>query len=177
MPQQFVILTILLVCAVLLAVGFVVTARLARKGPDDYEPIHDTGYRIRRYWFVFLMVVAAGGLGYSIPHMPYPMTRKPSASAPVTTVKVTAHQFSWDVQPVDIVAHRHIRFEVTSADVNHDFMIEDPQGNIVAQVQAMPTVTNSLYVTFDKPGQYLIRCGELCGLYHTSMIMPLVVKA
>lgn len=177
MTQQFVILTIYLILAFLIAVAFIVTALQARKGPDDYEKIHHTGYRIRRYWFIFLLVVVVGGLGATLPHMPYPMVTKPASGTKVTTVNVHGMQFGWLIDDVPLRAHRPILFRVTSDDVNHDFMIENSQGEIIAQVQAMPTVTNDLYVTFDHPGTYTIRCGELCGLYHTDMLGSIEVKA
>lgn len=182
MPQQFVILIIFLAVAVLLAIGFIVSALQARKGPEDYHEIHVKGYRIRRYWFIFLIVVVVGGLGATLPHLPYPMVQKPASGTEVTTVDVTALQFGWIMNDPDgnkvksVKAHDHIQFRVTSDDVNHGFMIEDPKGNIVAQVQAMPEVTNDLYVTFDEPGTYTIRCGELCGLYHTDMLGQLTVE-
>lgn len=182
MPQQFVILIIFAVVAGLLATGFVLSALQARKGPEDYHEIHDKGYRIRRYWFIFLIVVVVGGLGATLPHLPYPMVQKPSAATPVTTVDVTAMQFGWQMSLAGgdrletLRTHDHIRFRVTSDDVNHGFMIEDPKGNIIGQVQAMPEVTNDLYFTFDEPGTYTIRCGELCGLYHTDMLGQIVVE-
>lgn len=181
MPQQYVILTIFLVAAVVVAAAFIVFGMLARKGPGDWHEIHDTGYRIRRYWFVALLVIVVGGLGATLPHMPFPMTQKPSASTPVDSVHVEAMQYAFlfgrgpgepDEGTVEVKAHQHIRFEVTSIDVNHDFVIEDSEGNIVAQVQAMPQETNSLYIVFDKPGLYSIRCGELCGLHHADMYQP-----
>lgn len=176
MPQQYVILTIFLVIAVIIIAGFVISALQARKGPDDYHDIHVKGYRIRRYWFIFLLVLLVGTLGATLPHLPYPMVTKPSAGTKVTTINVEAIQFGWMIDDTPIHAGEHIRFRVTSQDVNHGFMIEDPKGNIIAQVQAMPTVTNDLFVTFDKPGNYTIRCGELCGLYHTDMLSAIEVK-
>lgn len=189
MPQQFVILILFLVVAVLLGAGFVISAVQARRGPDDYDGIHDTGHRLRRYWFVFLIVVVVGALGATLPHMPYPMVQKPAAGTEVTTVEVEGYQFGWGLenevgdtwdinpnntdqvhdQPAVARVGDHVRFRVTSLDVNHGFLIENGQGNIIGQVQAMPGVTNSLYFRFDRPGVYTIRCGELCGIGHTDM--------
>ncbi len=70
----------------------------------------------------------------------------------------------------DLPHGRVVRFEVTSADVNHDFGIYDPHGEIVGQVQAMPGFTNVLVMRFDQPGSYTIRCLELCGQYHHLMV-------
>lgn len=176
MPQQFTILTIFLVIAIILFIGFAIFAVQGRKGPDDYHEIHDVGYKIRRYWFICLVVVLVGVLGATLPHLPYPMINKPAAGTKVTTVNVKGIQFGWMIQDVPIKAGEHILFRVTSEDVNHDFMVEDPKGNIIAQVQAMPQVTNNLYIVFPKPGTYTIRCGELCGLYHTDMLNTIEVS-
>jgi cytochrome c oxidase subunit 2 len=165
-----------LACLIVLAAGFITVAVTARRGPDDYEEITHTGYRIRRYWFVGLMVIGLVALGLTLPHMPYPLARQVSANTPVTVVHVRGEQWQWKISPSKVPAHRTIEFKVTSADVNHGFSVIDPNDNeIVANVQAMPGYTNRLYVSFHHPGTYLVRCLELCGLYHTSMLSQITV--
>lgn len=175
MAREYIVGYIFVACAAALLIGFTITAILARRGPDEYEPIHDKGYLVSRYWFIGLMAIAVVTLGATLPFMPYPLTSAPGDSASVTVVQVTARQWEWKIEPAELKVNQHIKFEVTSIDVNHDFAIYDSDGNILAQVQAMPTVTNDLYYTFHKPGTYTIRCLELCGLYHTSMLSSIKV--
>lgn len=174
-PQEIAGL-LFLACLIALAAGFITVMVTARRGPDDYETLTHTGYRIRRYWFIGLMVIGLVALGLTLPHMPYPLTRQVSASTPVTVVHVTGHQWQWKISPSKVPANRTIEFEVTSTDVNHGFSVIDPSNNeIVANVQAMPGYVNRLYVSFRHPGFYPVRCLELCGLYHTQMLSQLAV--
>jgi cytochrome c oxidase subunit 2 len=167
---------VFLACLVVLAAGFISVAASAKHGPDDYEAVTHAGYRVRRYWFITLMIGGLVALGLTLPHMPYPLVRKVSANTPLTVVHVRGQQWQWAISPSTVPANRTIEFEVTSADVNHGFAVFDPSDNeIVANVQAMPGYTNRLYVSFHHPGTYLVRCLELCGLYHTSMQSQITV--
>ncbi|HET7173323.1 MAG TPA: hypothetical protein VFI30_03485 [Nocardioidaceae bacterium] len=176
MPPEYVAGFVFLASVIVLGAGFIFSARAARHGPDDYEPIHHTGYRVRRYWFVGLMALGLIALGLTLPHMPYPLVREPASATPVTVVHVTGQQWYWTISPSTVTAGQVVEFEVTSKDVNHDFGIYDANSNIVGQVQAMPGVTNHLYMTFKKPGTYPVRCLELCGLDHTLMTSAIIVK-
>jgi cytochrome c oxidase subunit 2 len=71
--------------------------------------------------------------------------------------------------PSHFPVNRRIIFEVTSRDVNHGFGVYDPQGHLIAQVQAMPDYVNYLEVTFHQPGRYTVRCLEYCGIGHAMM--------
>lgn len=165
-----------LACLLVLAAGFIVVGASARRGPDDYHDLTRVGYRVRRYWFLALMITGLVALGLTLPHMPYPMIRQVSANTPVTVVHVRGEQWQWAISPSTVPANRTIEFEVSSADVNHGFAVIDPDDNeIVANVQAMPGYTNRLYVSFHHPGIYKVRCLELCGLYHTAMQSQIVV--
>ncbi|CAF0701745.1 hypothetical protein MPNT_410011 [Candidatus Methylacidithermus pantelleriae] len=61
-----------------------------------------------------------------------------------------------------------VEFLVRAADVNHGFGLYDPDGRLVAEVQAMPGYTNRLTYVFKKPGTYKVLCLEFCGV----LIMP-----
>ncbi|MGH3231752.1 MAG: hypothetical protein ACRDOH_00420 [Streptosporangiaceae bacterium] len=51
MPPEYIIGYVTLAATVALGAGFIFTALNARKGPDDYEPVHHTGYAVGRYKF------------------------------------------------------------------------------------------------------------------------------
>lgn len=174
MSPEYIIGYVMLAAIVVLGAGFLFTAASARKGPDEYEPIHDTGYVVRRYWFVLLMCVGLIAFGFTLPHMANAMFRKPALGT-YMVVHATGQQWSWTLAPGTVPAGETVEFQVTSKDVNHGFGIFNADGNIVGQVQAMPGFTNDLYFKFSKPGTYTIRCLELCGLYHTAMVSTLTV--
>jgi cytochrome c oxidase subunit 2 len=178
MPPQQVAGYLFLACLVVLGAGFIIVGFSARKGPDDFDKIVHTGYKVRRWWFICLMIIGLIALGFTLPRLPYPLDRKPTAGTPVTVVHVTGQQWDWTITPDTVPANHEIEFEVTSRDVNHGFSVYSPTTNeIVANVQAMPGYVNDLYVTFTKPGVYMVRCLELCGLYHTSMISQITVTS
>jgi cytochrome c oxidase subunit II len=158
--------------AVALVVIFVVVAVTARGSAVPYDDVTRPGYRIRRLWFGVLIVVALGTLAATLTHVPYPGVRSGRQTGTPMLVQVVASQWSWEVTPPTLPAGRPLRFEVTSKDVNHGFGIFDSGDHLVGTVQAMPGYTNVLYLTFDKPGIYAIRCLELCGLFHHAMVLP-----
>lgn len=158
--------------AALLATVFVLVGVTARRGPLPAQEVTTAGYRIRRFWFLVLLAGAAVAFAVSLPFMPYPqfrLTRLAAAVQPLD-VRLEAQQWAWVMDPEVVPAGRPVRFNVTSLDVNHDFAIYDPDGHIVAQVQAMPGFTNRLIVRFERPGTYWIRCLELCGIQHHGMV-------
>ena len=86
-----------------------------------------------------------------------------------TVVKVTGGQFFWSLSPNRVPAGAHVRFDVTSIDVNHGFGLYDPHGHLIGSVQAMPGYHNKLDLNLTEAGVYQIRCLELCGLSHSTM--------
>ena len=100
-----------------------------------------------------------------------------------THVSVTAFQWCWRFhyldRPVTVTgtcrAHdyptlvvptgRPIQIQLTSQDVVHSFWVPA----LDVKVDAFPDHTNTFTLSFDKPGQWLGRCAEFCGTYHTTM--------
>jgi len=139
----------------------------------DASRVQAQSYAIRR-WF-FLVLVAAGLVAIVATLLPFPIPDQHAASGAAQIVKVTGHQWAWEVSPGPIKAGVPVEFDVTSADVNHGFAIYDDSGRLLAQTQAMPGVTNRLVHTFTKPGKYRVMCLEYCGLAHHTMVVDLDV--
>ena len=76
-----------------------------------------------------------------------------------------------------MIDKQSVRFDVTSADVNHGFGIYTREGRLVAQTQAMPGYVNRLRLQFDRPGTYRVMCLEFCGLSHHVMTGVIEVTA
>ena len=96
-----------------------------------------------------------------------------------SSVKVFAQQFAWrfvypgNVRSDELVMplHRHVKFDMTSADVIHSFWI--PQ---MGQKQdVVPGIQTEIVVTPTKTGTYTLICTELCGLGHATMRAPVRV--
>lgn len=85
-------------------------------------------------------------------------------------------QFSWQLSDENFVVGEPVQFRVTSKDVTHGFGLYDTKMKIIAQTQAMPEYTNTVAVTFKKPGTYKILCLEYCSTGHHLMMKDIVVK-
>jgi len=102
----------------------------------------------------------------TVPFFPY--LSAAAALEPAEQVPVIAAQFFFTM-PDHFPLNRRIIFAVTSHDVNHGFGIYDPQGQLIAQTQAMPDYVNYLSITFRQPGHYKVLCLEYCGVGHAIM--------
>ncbi len=74
-------------------------------------------------------------------------------------------------EPLVLPVGKKIRFLIAADDVIHSWWV--PQLGI--KKDAIPGLTNSMWVKIDKPGTYRGQCAELCGKDHG--FMPIVVKA
>lgn len=90
-------------------------------------------------------------------------------------VEVTAQQFSWRFDYPDLGISsaelnlprgRQILVKLTSNDVIHSFWV--PEFRI--KQDAVPGMTTTLRITPSQTGQYKVRCAELCGTGHYSML-------
>lgn len=106
-----------------------------------------------------------------------------SDPAPAVAVRVTGYQWCWrfsyegtpvtvDGQcqsgqpPVLVVpAGVPVRLDVTSVDVVHAWWVP----YLRVKTYAYPNHTNSFTVTIPRPGQWIGRCAQLCGIYHYNM--------
>jgi cytochrome c oxidase subunit 2 len=170
-PEIAVFVVFLVLAA--LAVGVLVAiARHARGPVTEQHAVQTRGYRLRSAWFWALAIVAVLAFALSLPAFPY---RAHYATRAPRHYRVVAQQFSFDL-PSELPADTPIVLDVTARDVNHGFGIYDPDGRIVAQVQAMPGYVNALPLRFSKRGQYVVRCMEFCGVAHAFMRAGFEVK-
>ena len=123
-------------------------------------------------WLALLMVVGVIVVGISLFDLPYAT----GSAAGRTVVKVTGGQFFWSLSPTRVPVGTHVRFDITSVDVNHGFGLYDPHGHLIGSVQAMPGYHNQLDLTLSEAGVYRIRCLEYCGLNHSTMESSFMVS-
>lgn len=148
---------------------------LKSKEKRDYEPIKKKWYKARTFYGSVLVIVMLAVTIYTLRDLPYNQPVYGEGNEP-TVVQVEAFQFGWNLSETEFSVGEPIEFEVTAADVTHGFGIYDEEMNLIAQTQAMPEYTNTVYITFDEPGTYEILCMEYCGLAHHLMIEEIVVK-
>lgn len=89
-----------------------------------------------------------------------------SASYPGSRAFVTGSCATPADRPVIVVPQgRPVEFTLTSRDVVHAFWIPE----LAVKRDAYPDHVNSLTMTFPQSGQWLGRCSEYCGTYHSTM--------
>lgn len=148
---------------------------------EDKTSVKHKVYKLRgRYFFVLTLCILAG-LFISLRLLPYTKFQ----GRPDEIVTIVAMQWAWKMGPgisdkspadfegsneITLPANKHIQFNVTSSDVNHDFAIYNSKGVLVAQTQAMPQYHNKLEHFFSEKGDYHILCLEYCGMPHAFMV-------
>jgi cytochrome c oxidase subunit 2 len=184
-PLNFPFLLFLLT-AIAIAIVF---ALVARSTSDPAKLDYARANRWRGLFSLSLAVVLAIFLALTLPQLPYPV----EAASPAQVVNVVGKQYAfsltegpgpqsletWDAEfsPVaEVVQGTLVEFRVQTLDVNHGFGIYTPEGEILAQTQAMPGYVNRLRVRFDRPGTYPIMCLEFCGMSHHAMRGVIEVK-
>lgn len=161
----------LLFMALIIIVFVVVFFKSGRR--TDYEAIQKKGYRIRRFYFVGLLIVLLYAGVTTLKQIPY--DQPVFATGDPITIEVNAIQFNWEMSSYQVKVGQPVEFAVTSSDVNHGFGIYDENMIVLTQTQAMPGYTNKLYYTFTKPGKYQILCLEYCGVAHHYMVVDFEV--
>jgi cytochrome c oxidase subunit 2 len=95
-------------------------------------------------------------------------------------VDVTAMQFAWTFGYPDLgitsnelvlPADRAVLFSIKSLDVIHSFWV--PEFRL--KQDAVPDRTTTLRITTTQPGEYKVRCAEMCGYSHAYMQAPVRV--
>jgi cytochrome c oxidase subunit 2 len=70
-----------------------------------------------------------------------------------------------------IPENESVRFNLTSVDVIHSFWVV----SFEFKRQVIPGFANRFTVTPDKTGNFIGRCGELCGVYHGRMLFRIKI--
>lgn len=166
------IVTLFLVFLIALAFAFVYGESRRLK---EYGPIQEKGYKIRKYYFIGVLAIMVVVSAATLTRLPYHHPHDVSAKD-LKVVDVEGIQFGWNLSEDEFVVGEPIEFRVTSTDVTHGFGLYDENLQLIAQTQAMPEYTNSVYHTFDKPGKYKILCMEYCSVGHHIMVKEIIVK-
>lgn len=168
---------------VLLGLLIAIRRRRARSGALAYPRAERNGFELA---YAVLLAAIAGFLVWftvSANAQDTATAHPTSNQTNAATVQVTAMQWCWRFhyldQPVTVTEScseqryptlvvpvgRPVRIELTSQDVVHGFWVPD----LAVKVDAFPDHTNTFTLNFDHPGQWLGRCSEFCGTYHTTM--------
>jgi cytochrome c oxidase subunit 2 len=170
--------TVICIAIFSLVIAVIVYCVIAfRAQPDDDTdgpPIHGNT-RLEVIWTVVpaILVIAIGVVSAVV------LSKNADAGANPLRIKVFAQQFAWrfvypgNVRSDELVMplHRHVKFDMTSADVIHSLWI--PQ---MGQKQdVVPGIQTEIVITPTRTGTFTLICTELCGLGHATMRAPVRV--
>jgi cytochrome c oxidase subunit 2 len=150
----------------------------SRGQPEADGPVMRGHIRLQWTWVGISVLLVAFLFGYGL----YFLSEVSAApSGDVLTVNVTGEQWLWNYSypqyanisgtTLELQVNRPVKFVIQSIDVQHSFWI--PSFGI--KQDAVPGQTTSISVTPSTIGDYVVRCAELCGLYHSYMETPVHV--
>jgi cytochrome c oxidase subunit 2 len=110
-----------------------------------------------------------------------------AASEPAVTLKVTAHQWWWQIEYTDPEPSRLVRtaneihlpvgapalLELVADDVIHSFWVP----NLHGKQDMIPGRTNEIRLQPLQIGRYRGQCAEFCGLQHAHMAIDVIVES
>ncbi|MBB2939982.1 cytochrome c oxidase subunit 2 [Amycolatopsis bartoniae] len=172
---------------VLVGIAVALALLLSRKRSGDTRrrsshPVVEIGYAV-------VLAAIAGAIAYVSASANNDLSAqvKPESATtpPAARVDVDAFQWCWrfqyhepeksvtgscgdrntDLPTLVVPAGEPVQLNISSSDVQHSFWIPD----LRVKVDAFPDHTNAVTLTFDHEGQWLGRCAEFCGSYHTEM--------
>lgn len=106
----------------------------------------------------------------------------PSAAGHAPDLRVIGHQWWWEADylgsgvvaanEIHIPTGRPILIDVESSDVIHDFWVPE----LGRKIDAIPGHPNHIWISADKPGEYLGTCAEFCGNQHAWMRIVVIAQ-
>ncbi|RMD50327.1 MAG: cytochrome C oxidase subunit II [Candidatus Thermofonsia bacterium] len=85
---------------------------------------------------------------------------------------ILAQTWSFLPREIRVPVGSTVTFYVTSKDVQHGFILEKTNINMMV----LPGHVSKLTATFDEPGTYNFVCDEYCGVGHHTMYGQLIVE-
>ncbi|MFG6447012.1 hypothetical protein ACG0Z6_02010 [Roseateles sp. BYS180W] len=140
----------------------------------DAKAVNQASYRWRARTFWAALTLAPVLTAATLLPWPHDVSAQ---EGHVVQVHATAKQWFWELSTQQAKVGDTVVFHVRAADVNHGFALYDENQRLVAQIQAMPGVVNSVRHHFTKPGTYKILCLEYCGVAHHGMVADFTVAA
>jgi cytochrome c oxidase subunit II len=172
------------ILGVLIYFGYALTCWRAKDGDEtDGPPIHGNT-ALQLTWIVgtsaIVLALAVFGTvelvtvqGAGAGEGPQPIW-KPNTSS-ILQVQVIAQQWAFtyrypqyggfETTQLELPVGQAVEFNVTSLDVIHSFWAYQ----LGVKADANPGVNNAAYTTPRQMGTFVVRCSELCGLWHGAM--------
>jgi cytochrome c oxidase subunit 2 len=182
------------IIGVLLYFCYAIVVWRARPGDESDGPAIYGNTKVQATWiigttmivlwlFVFGTVELVGPAGAGAGEGPSPIWKLTGTQTAAWTpggndtlqVQVIGQQWAWtyrypqfggmETTALDLPAGTPIEFHVTSLDVIHSFW----PYRLGVKADANPQVDNVAYTTVKTTGSFIVRCSELCGIWHGAM--------
>jgi cytochrome c oxidase subunit II len=152
----------------------------SRIGPRAEGPAVVVNPRLQSIWLIVSIVLVIFLYFYGLAFL-NEVSAAPTGN--VLHITVTGEQWLWDYTYTDpqyggiqstqlyLPVNVPVEFTIQSVDVQHSFWIPA----FAIKQDAVPGETTHISATPKQPGDYVVRCAELCGLYHAYMETPVHV--
>jgi cytochrome c oxidase subunit 2 len=152
----------------------------SRIGPRAEGPAVVVNPRLQAVWLIVSIVLVAFLYFYGLSFL-NEVSASPTGN--VLHVTVTGEQWIWNYTYTDpqyngiqstelyLPVNVPVEFTIQSVDVQHSFWIPA----FAIKEDAVPGETNHISATPTQIGDYVVRCAELCGIYHAYMETPVHV--
>lgn len=174
----FTYLSIPVFVLVIVYAGYAVLAFRSHGRPDSDGPSMRGNLTLQTWWVILSIALCA--VLYVVGFQTL-MNVDAATPAGALQVNVNGEQWLWDysypqyqnISGSELVlpVGRPVDFVITSTDVQHSFWV--PALGI--KQDAVPGETTHVSVTPTVIGDYVVRCAELCGIYHAYMNTPVHV--
>ncbi len=145
--------------------------------------------REEKIWFGIIALVAivinVVTVSPLVPWQRWMLWEKPE---PAQVVRVNMHDHSFflvtdggevpleQAKPIEVRAGVPVEFVVTSDDLTYGFGVFEPGGEMVFQMQVVPTYENRITWVFERPGTYDLRSTEYSGPEHPKMFVEGAIR-
>ena len=182
------------IIGVLLYFGYAIVVWRARPGDESDGPAIYGNTKVQATWiigttmivlwlFVFGTVELVGPAGAGAGEGPSPIWKLAGTQTTAWTpggndllqVQVIGQQWAWTYRypqfggmestALELPVGTPIEFHVTSLDVIHSFW----PYQLGVKADANPQVDNVAYTSVKTTGSFIVRCSELCGIWHGAM--------
>ncbi len=176
--RLFTLLSLPVFFMVVVFAGYSVFQFRSRGRPDTDGPPVRGNQPFQLAWLAVSIVLVVVLFGYGLVFL---SNVNAAPTGDVLQVNVTGEQWLRDYSYpqynnisgslLELPVGRPVMFTIHSIDVQHSFWI--PSFGI--KQDAVPGEVTHISVTPNKIGEYVVRCAELCGLYHAYMNTPVKV--
>ncbi len=161
-------------------IWFVVRYRSRNRDRSIEGPQIHAHARLELMWTaapVLILAIIAAFVFYELPSIQDVPAAK--AQGGPLTIRVDGHEFYWQftypngavsIEDLHVPAHRVVRLEIHSQDVDHSWWIPELGGKF----DAIPGLTTHTWFQADRIGTYAGKCGEFCGVFHALMTANVV---